>query len=91
MGIARGRRRGRKFVNFAITAILAFNRRGFVVRRGNIKVVVAWGRRWRRRMRITWRRRKRERRKEWRLRRRKKRGRWRRSKRLNRRKRTMEQ
>ena len=28
MGIARGRRRGRKFVNFAITAVLAFNRRG---------------------------------------------------------------
>ena len=34
MGIARGRRRGREFVNFAITAVLAFNRRGFVVRRG---------------------------------------------------------
>jgi len=26
MGIARGKRRGRKFVNFAITAVLAFNR-----------------------------------------------------------------
>ena len=33
MGIARGRRRGKKFVNFTITAELAFNRRGFVVRR----------------------------------------------------------
>ena len=43
MGIARGRRRGRKFVNFAITAVLAFNRRGFVVRRGSVIVVVAWG------------------------------------------------
>ena len=30
MGIARGRRRGRKFVNFAITAVLAFNRRGLL-------------------------------------------------------------
>ena len=72
MGIARGRRRGRKFVNFAITAVLAFNRRGFVVRRGSVIVFIAWGRRRRRRMRITWGRRKRERRKEWRLRRRKK-------------------
>ena len=53
MGIARGRRRGRKFVNFAITAVLAFNRRGFVVRRGSVIVVVAWGRRRRRRIRIT--------------------------------------
>ena len=51
MGIARGRRRGRKFVYFAITAVLAFNRRGFVVRRGSAIVVVAWGRRRRRR---TW-------------------------------------
>ena len=62
--IARGRRRQRKFVNFAITAILAFNRRGFVIRRGNVIVVVAWGRRRRRRIRITSGRRKRERRKE---------------------------
>ena len=45
MGIARGRRRGRKIVNFAITAVLAFNRRGFVVRRGIVIVVVARGRR----------------------------------------------
>ena len=45
MGIARGRRRGRKFVNFAITAVLAFNRRGFVVRKGIVIVVVARGRR----------------------------------------------
>ena len=74
MGIARGKRRGRKFVNFAITAVLAFNRRGFVVRRGSVIVAVAWGRR-RRRIRITWGRRKRERRKEWRRRRRKKGGR----------------
>ena len=66
MGIARGRRRGRKFVNFAITAVLAFNRRGFVVRRGSVVVVVAWGRRRRRRIRITSGRRKRERRKPWR-------------------------
>ena len=44
MGIARGRRRGRKFVYFAITAVLAFNRRGFVVRRGIVIVVVARGR-----------------------------------------------
>ena len=29
--------------NFAITAVLAFNRRGFVVRRGSVIVVVAWG------------------------------------------------
>ena len=65
MGIVRGRRRGSKFVNFSITAILAFNRRGFVVRRGSAIVVVAWGRR-RRRIRITWGRRERERRKEWR-------------------------
>ena len=76
MGIARGRRRGRKFVNFAITAVLAFNRRGFVVRRDSVIVVVTWGRRrWRRRIKITWGRRKRERRKEWRRRRRKKGGR----------------
>ena len=59
MGIARGRRRGRKFVNFAITAVLAFNRRGFVVRRGNVIVVVTWGRR--RRIRITMGKRKKER------------------------------
>ena len=45
MGIARGRRRGRKFVNFAITAVLAFNRRGFVIRRGSVIVAVAWRRR----------------------------------------------
>ena len=31
----RERRGERKFVNFAITAVLAFNRRGFVVRRGS--------------------------------------------------------
>ena len=57
MGIARGRRRGRKFVNFAITAVLAFNRRGFVIRRGSVIVAVAWRRRRRRRrrrIRITW-------------------------------------
>ena len=71
MGIARGRRRGRKFVNFAITAVLAFNRRGFVVRRVLAIVVVAWGRRRRRRIRIIRGRRKRERRKEWRWRRKK--------------------
>ena len=53
MGIARGRRRGRKFVYFAITAVLALNRRGFVVRRSNVVVFIAWGRRRRRRMRIT--------------------------------------
>ena len=76
IGIARGRRRGRKFVNFAITAVLAFNREGFVVRRGNVIVVVAWGRRTRRRIRVTRVRRKRERRKGWRRRRAKRRGRW---------------
>ena len=74
MGIARWRRGGRKFVYFAITAILAFNRRGFVVRRGSVVVFIAWGRRRRRRMRIILGRRTRERRKEWRLRRRKKGG-----------------
>ena len=72
MGIARGIRRGRKFVNFAITAVLAFNRRGFVVRRGIAIVVVAWGRSRRRRSIMIIRgRRKRERRKEWRWRRKK--------------------
>ena len=73
MGIARGRRRGRKFVNFAITAVLAFNRRGFVIRRGSVIVAVAWRRRRRRRrrIRITWGRRKRERRKGRKRRRRK--------------------
>ena len=74
MGIARGRRRGRKFVNFAITAVLAFNRRGFVVRRGSVVVVVAWGRRRRRGIRITrgrgeCDRRKEPRRRKWRRRR----------------------
>ena len=44
MGIARVRSRGRKFVNFAITAVLAFSRRGFVVQRGSVVEVVAWGR-----------------------------------------------
>ena len=53
MGIAGGRRRRRKFVNFAITAVLAFNRRGFVVRRGSVIVAVAWGRRRRRGIKIT--------------------------------------
>ena len=53
MGIARVRSRGRKFVNFAITAVLAFNRGGVVVRRGIVIVFIAWGRRRRRRMRIT--------------------------------------
>ena len=52
MGIARGRRRGRKFVNFAITAVLAFNRRGFVIRRGSVIVAVAWRRRRRRRREV---------------------------------------
>ena len=28
------KKKGKKCVNFAITAVLAFNRRGFVVRRG---------------------------------------------------------
>ena len=51
MGIGRGRRWGRKFVNFTITAVLAFNKRGFVVRKGIVIVVVAWGRRKRRRRR----------------------------------------
>ena len=45
--------------------MLAFNRRGFVVRRGSNVVVVAWGRRRRRGIRITSGRRKIERRKEW--------------------------
>ena len=90
MRIARWRREGSKFVDFAIKAVLAFNRRGFVIRRGSVVMFIAWGRRRRRRMRITWGRRKRESRKEWRLRRRKKGVRWRRSKRRNRRKRTME-
>ena len=71
MGIARGRRRGIFFVNFAITAVLAFNRRGFVVRRGIAIVVVAWGRRRRRGIRIIRGRRNRERAKEWRWRRKK--------------------
>ena len=71
MGITRGRRRRRKFVYFAITAVLAFNRRGFVVRRVLAIVVVAWGRRRSRRIRIIRGRRKRERRKEWRWRRKK--------------------
>ena len=53
-GIARGRRRGRKFVNFAITAVLAFNRRGFVIRRGSVIVAVAWRRRRRRRRIRIW-------------------------------------
>ena len=41
MEIARGGRRRRKFVNYAITAVLALNRRRFVVRISNVIVVVA--------------------------------------------------
>ena len=32
-------KKGKKIVNFAITAVLVFNRRGFVVRRGSVR---AW-------------------------------------------------
>ena len=62
MGIARGRRRRSKFVNFAITDVLAFSRNGIIVRIGSVIVVGAWWRRRRKRIRIIRRRRKRERR-----------------------------
>ena len=40
MGMARGRRRRREFVNFAITAVLAFSGKGIIVRIGSVIVVV---------------------------------------------------
>ena len=48
-GDSERKKKTEKFVNFTITAVLAFNRRGFVIRRGSVIVAVAWRRRRRRR------------------------------------------
>ena len=42
MGVARGRRRRRNFVDLAITAVLAFSRRGFVIRASGAFRQDAW-------------------------------------------------